>query len=228
VSLPLLGSALVLALASSLHCAGMCGAFALVARSGAAWHLGRVLSYVALGAAAGAVGRAVGSASVGPAMTIAVAVVASVVLVLSSLQLAGRLPRGLGSSRAGAWLARPLRRLAEAEGRALHVRRLLFGLANGLIPCGVVYAGLALAAVAGGALAGATVMAAFGLGTLPALVALVLGARRLGTWGRRPWLRQAAAGIALLVGLLSVWTRTPLHAAETPADEVPACHRAAE
>ena len=224
-SLALPASAFLLALASSLHCIGMCGAFALVARSGPAWHAGKILSYVALGAAAGLAGRAVGSASVGPALPIAVAVLASVVLLLSALQLAGRLPRALGGSRTGRWLALPLRRLAEAEGRDLRARRFLFGLANGLVPCGVVYAGLAVAAVAGGAVQGALVMGAFGLGTVPALVALVFGAKRVGALGRRPWLRQTAAVVALVVGLASVWSRTPLQAAETPEDEVPACHR---
>lgn len=226
--LPLAVSALALALASALHCAGMCGAFALVARSGAAWHLGRIAAYVVLGGVAGGVGRAVGSAAAGPGLTVTVAVVASIVLVLSALQLAGRLPRGLGSSRAGAWLARPLRALAEAEGRSLQARRLLFGLANGLVPCGVVYAGLAIAAVAGGAVHGAAVMASFGLGTVPVLVGLIFGAKRLGALGRRRWLRQTAAVAALALGLTSVWARTPWERAETPEDEVPACHEVEE
>ena len=226
--LPLAASAGALALASALHCAGMCGAFALVARSGAAWHLGRIGAYVVLGAIAGGVGRAVGSAAAGPGLTVTVAAVASAVLVLSSLQLAGRLPRGQAGSRAGAWLARPLRRLGEAEGRSLQARRLLFGLANGLVPCGVVYAGLAIAAVAGGAAQGATVMAAFGFGTVPVLVALIFGARRMGSLSRRPWLRQTAALVALVLGLTSVWARTPWRRAETPEDEVPVCHTVEE
>lgn len=223
----LMGSAFVLALASGLHCAGMCGAFALVARSGGAWHLGRVTSYAALGAVAGGIGHAVSSISAGPALPIGVALVASGVLVLSALHLAGRLP-AVGAGRGVAWIARPLRRLAEAEGRSLHGRRLLFGLANGLIPCGVVYAGLAVSAVAGSPLAGAGVMAAFGLGTVPVFAAVLLGVRRFGPLRASPWLRPAAAVLALVIGLASVWARTPLQAAESPAEEVPACHEPAE
>jgi uncharacterized protein len=228
VSFGLLGSAFLLATVSALHCMGMCGAFALVARSGPAWHLGKILSYMALGAAAGALGHAVSTASVGPALTVGVAVVASIVLVISSLQLAGRLPHKLGASKVGSWLARPLRDLAAAEGMGLHGRRLLFGLANGLVPCGVVYAGLALAAVSGGVVNGALVMLAFGLGTVPALVGVVLGARSIGALGRRPWVRQTAAALALVVGLTSVWWRTPLRAAESPEDAAPTCHEVPE
>ena len=54
-------AAFVAGLLGSVHCVGMCGAFASSCartRGGlAAWHLGRVGTYALLGALAGSVGR---------------------------------------------------------------------------------------------------------------------------------------------------------------------------
>ena len=49
--------------------------------------------------------------------------------------------------------------------------RYALGLVLGLLPCGLVYGALAAAAGTGGMLDGALAMAAFGAGTVPALVA---------------------------------------------------------
>ncbi len=130
-------------------------------------------------------------------------------------------PRGAGG-RVGHWITGPLRRLAEPSDRPPRLRRFIFGLANGLIPCGVVYAGLALAAVAGGPLEGALVMSGFALGTAPVLVAVGLGGSWAGTMGKSLALRRSVALVALLIGLASVWWRTPLQ--PVAADEAPVCH----
>ncbi|MFN7147839.1 MAG: sulfite exporter TauE/SafE family protein, partial [Myxococcota bacterium] len=53
----LLGGALTAGLLGSPHCVGMCGPFVTATgRSAPAWHAGRLLTYVTLGALAGAVG----------------------------------------------------------------------------------------------------------------------------------------------------------------------------
>lgn len=56
---------------------------------------------------------------------------------------------------------------------------LAIGLLWGWLPCGLVYAALALALVSGGAWQGASTLLAFGLGTLPALIALGFAGRWL-------------------------------------------------
>ena len=53
--------------------------------------------------------------------------------------------------------------------RASTTPTFLFGLANGLLPCGLVYAALGLAVASTGPLEGAAIMGAFGLGTVPSL-----------------------------------------------------------
>jgi hypothetical protein len=130
---------------------------------------------------------------------------ASVVLVLVGLQLAG----------AGGWLARleplgaPLwRRLQPHAGRLLAARTLrgayAAGLAWGWLPCGMVYAALAATAFAGGPAGGAVAMLAFGLGTLPALLAAGLGAARLRAWLAQRRARLAAGALIVAAGIFGI------------------------
>jgi hypothetical protein len=60
---------------------------------------------------------------------------------------------------------------------------------------------LPLAAVAGGPAQGALVMAAFGLGTLPGLVAAGAAARGLASARRKPWVRQVAGAAIVALGI---------------------------
>ena len=53
------------------------------------------------------------------------------------------------------------------------------GLANGLLPCGLVYAALSIPVVMADPAAGAAAMVAFGMGTVPALAAVTLGLRQV-------------------------------------------------
>jgi sulfite exporter TauE/SafE len=74
------------------------------------------------------------------------------------------------------------------------------GLANGLLPCGPIYAMTLLAATSGSPLRGASLMLIFGLGTLPAMLGFGLSAAALSlTW--RSQLYRLAASLTLLVGL---------------------------
>ena len=54
---------------------------------------------------------------------------------------------------------------------------LALGALNGLLPCGMVYGALSISVSAGNALGGGLAMLLFGLGTVPALLVLGLGAR---------------------------------------------------
>ena len=93
--------------------------------------------------------------------------------------------------------AGPLGRLARFPMSGLPL-----GLALGFLPCGMVYAALAAAASAGPLLGGAA-MLGFGIGTVPALVAVaVLGTAAARRWQQAtraaaPWL-LAANGVMLL------------------------------
>jgi sulfite exporter TauE/SafE len=78
------------------------------------------------------------------------------------------------------------------------------GIAWGWIPCGLVYSMLVLAAASGSALDGAFVLAAFGLGTLPNLLAAGLAAQRLAVVRRAPWVRRTAGTLIAALGIAGV------------------------
>ena len=171
-------SLFLLGLASGVHCVGMCGGFvAAFARPVIAikpvksmqrllaFNAGRITSYSVAGAIGGAAGGAAGSLL--GAQT-ALYVLANVMLIAVGLHLAG-----VTSLSAIEELGAPLwRRLQPLAAKAVGGRSsYVAGLAWGWIPCGLVYGALAAAALAGSAAGGAAAMAAYGLGTLPWLMA---------------------------------------------------------
>lgn len=211
--LPLLLSALVLGLLGGGHCIGMCGGLmgALTLAIPAeqrqrrlglllAYNLGRIASYGLAGLLIGAAGWALAS---GPAAT-ALRLLAGLLLIAMGLYLAGwwsGLTRIEGIGRL-LW-----RRLEPLARRLLPVRNapraLLLGALWGWLPCGLVYSTLLWAASQGDALDSALLMLAFGLGTLPVLLATGLAAERLTALLRRRGVRIAGG---LLVILFGIWT----------------------
>lgn len=213
----LLGSAALLALAGAGHCLGMCagisGAFTFALppqrQTGAAlwfWQLlfslGRVLSYIVLGALAGAFGELLMARLPLPRGLPFLA--SGILMLLLALTLFGR--GGL------TWLERPgqllwrrlqphLRRLLPVDGAG---KALLLGAAWGLLPCGLVYSALALAATAASPGSGALVMLLFGLVTLPTVIGAGVVTGRLGWLRRRGW-RVTAALLALAMAGWFFW-----------------------
>ena len=187
-------------LAGSPHCVLMCGPFASAcARSGSslsAWHLGRLTGYALLGAGAGAAG------SLLPGPVWLPAVLAGAFLLWFAAGLAGLVPE---PRVVLPWLAGSGRLLREDSGIGA---RYLFGVANGFLPCGLVYAALSLPVALAAPVPGAVAMLAFGAGTLPLLSAAALGLRRMTPRGLGA--RRLVAAVVLLIGLWSIAARTGL------------------
>lgn len=204
-----LAGALVVGLAGTPHCVGMCGPFA--AATGdlpelAAWNAGRITTYAILGAIAGALGAVI------PGPTWLPPVLAGALVAWSAASIVGWV-KPLHLALPG---VRNLARGANAPGWAA---KATLGVASGLLPCGLVHAALALAVAAGAPLAGAAVMVAFGIGTAPGPSAAAFGLRRvLDRTGRAG--RYVLAAAVLVTGLAAVATRWP-----TPDGE-PHCHDA--
>lgn len=199
-------------LLGSSHCVGMCGGFVLALGGSSGRHgmltrqllygFGRVFTYVCLGAAAGFAGWRM-SASLRTLLDVQawLCIAAGVLLIGQGLHSLGLLPLGrLTTSRAGC-LGPPLFGSLLGATRARSV--FLGGVINGLLPCGLVYGYLALAGSSGGLLGGMTVMALFGLGTVPvlALVGCGGGLMSLTSRGR---LMKAAAVCVVLTGVLTI------------------------
>jgi sulfite exporter TauE/SafE len=169
---PLVVSLFLLGVASGVHCVGMCGGFVAAftsrrvipiapARNYArllAFNAGRITSYAVAGAFAGQAAAALGAQSV-------LYVLANVLLVAIGLHLAG-LPVLSSIEKVTAPLWRRVQPLWVRTANPYAA-----GLLWGWIPCGLVYGALAAAAFAGSAGGGAAAMAAYGLGTLPWLMA---------------------------------------------------------
>ena len=190
------------------HCLGMCGPLVMMAGaqlkrherkllpSFLLYHLARVLVYAVLGAVSGGIGSLLGlSGGLGSlAGIISLALGAGIILLgagyLGWLPL-GRLEGG------GNWINQMMGR-ALKQGGASGI--LMMGAINGLLPCGLVYSALLVVASTGAPVAGAAGMIAFGLGTLPALLVVGLGAGALS-----PSIRQVMGRVAgiliMLIGL---------------------------
>jgi len=204
-------------LLSGVHCLGMCGSIVgvfttQVPREKSRWpfHLaysgGRIASYALAGALVGAVGQA------GMLLRDEVPVqhllfaLSSVMLVLLGLYLAGvwgavRQLERLGS---GLW-----RRLQPFTTRLLPVntvpRALGLGALWGWLPCGLVYSVLVTSLASGSAGQGALIMAAFGLGTLPNLLAIGLFWESLRGWVQSPPVRRTAGLLVIGFGVYGLY-----------------------
>ncbi len=181
-----------------------------------AYNAGRIASYVAAGAIAGALGS--------------VAMLAERVLPVAQVAFVGAnlVLIAMGAYLLGAWRSlaaiealgrRAWTRLQPLAARTLRAERVpqafAAGLVWGWVPCGMVYGVLVAAVLAGDPRRGALLMAAFGVGTLPNLLALGWSAARLrALWQRPAW--RAVAGVVVIAfgvaGLARVDPFAHLHA----------------
>jgi sulfite exporter TauE/SafE len=210
----LLATAFVIGLAGGVHCVAMCGGIVAALhlraprpsiRRQLAYSLGRVASYCCAGALAGGLGGLGLLYGDFLPVRILLLVVANALVILLGLSLAGLGSAVVVLERAGSVVWRALTRLGARLAPAnTSARAVAVGLAWGWIPCGFVYGVLATALVSGGALRGALVMAAFGLGTLPNLLAAGFAAGSLHRLLREPRTRLVAGLAVVFLGLLGL------------------------
>ncbi len=222
-----IGSLFIAGLAGGVtHCMGMCGPFVLSQvtvrlqgkpaatmtemhrLTGAAlapYHLGRLTTYMVLGAAAALLSGGVIAFSGVRYLAAALLVFAAVFfLAYAARSLKVPLPAFFGNRSSGSigLLGRLTRPLLD---RPTGWRGYGLGLALGFLPCGLLYGALAAAASTGDPLAGAMGMAAFAFGTMPALLAVgLIGRLAAVRWnavmaGIGPALLLANGGFLLLM-----------------------------
>jgi sulfite exporter TauE/SafE len=171
--------ALTMGLLSSFHCIGMCGpiALALPVQKGSrlqqmggllSYNIGRAFSYAMLGTVIGVFGNTIALMGWLQYVTLAAGV--------------AMLVYALWPSRFGAVLHTPkfwqrsINSIKKGMSALLRSRKtygwLLLGMLNGLLPCGLVYLALATSVATGSMLGGALFMFAFGLGTMPMMMAV--------------------------------------------------------
>ncbi len=224
----LLATAFVVGLLGGVHCMVMCGgvvaALGMRAPDGGpagrrgvlrqlGYNAGRMATYAGLGAAAGALGALGLTTPEARPVQIALLAAANGIVVLLGLSIAGFAGAARFLEKAGNLVWRLVRRLG---GRITPAHSMAGAVAAGLVwgflPCGLVYGVLATAVAAGSAARGALVMAAFGAGTLPNLIAAGLAAETLRRFVRGPRVRLAAGAAIVSIGLIGL-ARVP-HLAE--------------
>lgn len=200
--------ALLLGLAGSIHCVGMCGPLALALPLDARmrrrvvgqmllYNSGRVLTYATLGLIFGLLGQGLVLAGVQKIVSLLAGgfMIAMAFLAWRFEQLVVALP-GFG-----ALTAEVKRRMGSVLRRHTTGAPVVLGLLNGLLPCGMVYAALAGAIATGGPWNGALFMAIFGLGTLPLMLAATSFGRSFAQTFRRQY-RVVQPLLLTLVGIL--------------------------
>ena len=218
-------AAFVAGLLGGLHCAAMCGGWVAAVSAplpaGAAhpllprralWlrqalhHAGRIGTYALLGAALGAGGGAAIAQAIAPAQR-ALYVVANVALFVVAVSIARRnaaAPVAVERLGLGVFLRIAPALTSFARGRRV-AGPLALGALWGLTPCALVYGLLPVALLSGSAANGAAIMAVFGAGTLPNLVAAqAVIARARGRLAAAPW-RFAAAIVVGAFGVLGIY-----------------------
>ena len=175
-----------LGLVSSFHCVGMCGPLALAlpvqyldkshqVKGYFLYNSGRVITYSVLGLVMGLAGRRLYLAGWQQDFSIVSGIIILVMLFKTYL-----LPATIRQYMSNAFV-KPLMNLIW---RLMSIRKLyacfLLGMANGLLPCGMVYFALITAINGTSLLAAVGFMFLFGLGTLPAMLALSLSGLKLG------------------------------------------------
>ena len=209
---------LTASLLGSVHCAAMCGGFVCMYSSGtgadaanvrahALYNGGRLVSYLLLGALAGALGAGVTRVGSLAGVAKAATIVAGALMIawgVSTIAAQRGMKLGLGSPAVSLRWQRTLGQLLNRiREQPVAVRAALTGLGTTLLPCGWLYVFVASAGGTGNVRDGVAVMALFWLGTVPALVAVGLGAQRVfGPLRRR--LPTLGAVTVMLMGLLAL------------------------
>ncbi len=195
----------------SVHCAGMCGGIAGALALGATpttsarrallligYNLGRIATYTLIGATLGGLAGSLQHLLHGTRLPLVLSITGAALLALTGLYI-GWGWQGLAPlERAGMRIWRHVEPIGR---RFLPVRNAATALAAGFVwgwlPCGMVYTALAFAITAANPVESAARMFAFGLGTLPMLLAAGWMAQRLASLTRQPWLRRLA-GLTIL------------------------------
>ncbi|WP_114636489.1 sulfite exporter TauE/SafE family protein [Polynucleobacter necessarius] len=212
-------------LISGWHCALMCGGIAAAIERPVAskaplrskselfrlqlvMHLGRITTYVLLGAIAASVGVVVWQQNLIPIQR-PLFVLTALMLILMGIRLyrSGKsesLPGGKWlSAKIATYWAKYLGSAASGPARWFS------GMLWGLVPCGLVYSVLPLAFLSGDVLSGAALMLAFGLGTLPNLLLISKFSAALAQFGQYLWVRYLAVSLLIVAGsfgLYRAWT----------------------
>jgi len=226
-----------LGFAGSLHCVGMCGPLSLALPTGHlspamkiislfTYQVGRIITYAVLGLIFGLVGRTIYLAGMQQWFSIALGMLVLLLALMyftrdSILHLS--FLSGLYSA-----LTKLIARILKS--RSGNSTFLLLGMANGLLPCGMVYVALAATLSFYKVYQGMAFMAMFGMGTLPTMMLLAYSGHMMGPSVKRIFRKSipyfiTATGIMLILRGLNLGIAFISPHLPQAAGQVVVCHQ---
>ncbi|SFU16692.1 hypothetical protein SAMN04489724_4592 [Algoriphagus locisalis] len=204
----MLWTAFLLGFLGSFHCVGMCGPIALAVggkgKSSYFYHkllynFGRSTTYALLGLLVGSLGFSLSLAGVQQSFSIAIGLL--ILLLALSNKKADQFMAIPALSGLVIWVKRQLNHFLKAGGA---IAFFATGLANGLLPCGMVYMALVAALGLQSPFLGATYMFFFGIGTIPLLLVLMYSGSLVSVQMRQKF-QKAIPYIGVIIGILFVF-----------------------
>ena len=205
-----LWTAFVLGFLGSFHCVGMCGPIALAlpsTRKGKllflsnrlSYNIGRITTYALIGLLFGLLGK--GFAIAGAQKALSVGVGISIILIAL---LPAAFSNQLNPAGSLGKVVSLLKQKMQIQFRRRSYKAVYtIGILNGFLPCGLVYLAAAGAVTTATPFQGSLYMAAFGTGTLPAMLALSFAGNSLPILLRNT-IKKAMPMVSVAVGLLLI------------------------
>jgi uncharacterized protein len=214
----------LMGLASALHCgamcSGVCGSAMLMLQPGDGrqrvfnllmLQAGRITTYATLGAADALIGSALITPDIA-AQFRTMQWAAAIAMMAMGLAMAGMLPRLAFVDRGAVAMSNGIERLVAPVKRWPRVAPYALGMMWGANACPMVYGAMFTATLTGSVASGVTFMTAFGIGTLPALLATGYGLSKLKSLSLKES-AQTAAGLAIAAaGFASLYAPGPVSA----------------
>jgi hypothetical protein len=203
----------------SLHCVGMCGG--LISAMGMtrpqtwwpgviAYQIGRITTYTTLGFIIGLIGSLLHSSSWLGGIQNIISIIAGIIIILLALHIGGWLPDPFSRFSKRIMTITGFSRFITAAAMTDNTAPWYSaGLINGLLPCGLVYAAITLSLTATTVGQGVAGMLLFGLGTVPAMLA-VPALMRAVTPAARGRILKIGAVLLISVGAITLARGTPL------------------
>ncbi|KEO75263.1 sulfite exporter TauE/SafE family protein [Anditalea andensis] len=205
-----LWTAFTLGFVGSFHCIGMCGpiALALPVKSKSSWvfvanrltyNFGRITTYSIIGLLFGLLGLGFALSGIQKAVSLGLGILVILAVFLSPaisrwINPAGKVSHGVN------WVKQKMHLQFRTHG---YLSMYTIGLLNGLLPCGLVYLAAAAAVLNNTPWEGAIYMAAFGAGTLPAMLFIIFAGNMI-SMNFRNAIRKAMPVVSVMMGLLLI------------------------
>ncbi len=219
VLLSTLTAAFVAGLVGSLHCVGMCGGIASAlgmsqkraetsippAHFAILYQIGRISSYAVAGMIAGSLGEVITQSEWLKDISLYLRLFFALFIIGLGLFIAGWFPAFSIIERMGLPLWKKISPLSK---KLIPVTKYpqayALGFLWGWLPCGLTYSILLWSVSSASSLNGGLIMLTFGLGTIPAMFSVTLGAGKISKLVRYPWVRKIAGMVLIIAGVFVV------------------------